>query len=104
MIAGGTGITPLYPIIRAALQDPDDTTEISLLFANRREQDIILKQELDSMAIRSNGRLRVYYVLSELDATSTPTWSGGIGRITSNMIEEHLSPRADDVRVLMCGM
>ena len=35
LIAGGTGITPMLQIVRAMIKDPEDTTEVSLLFANQ---------------------------------------------------------------------
>lgn len=35
LIAGGTGITPMLQIIRAMIKDPEDKTEVSLLFANQ---------------------------------------------------------------------
>ncbi|MDE9440018.1 hypothetical protein EWS82_13140, partial [Staphylococcus xylosus] len=37
MIAGGTGITPMYQLIRAICEDDKDTTEVSLILANRTE-------------------------------------------------------------------
>lgn len=35
MLAGGTGITPMYQLVQAILRDPRDATRCSLLFANR---------------------------------------------------------------------
>jgi NAD(P)H-flavin reductase len=40
MIAGGTGLTPMYQIIRSSLQDPKDKTELALIYANVEEDDI----------------------------------------------------------------
>ena len=34
MIAGGTGITPMYQVIREVLKDAADETQLSLLYAN----------------------------------------------------------------------
>lgn len=53
MLAGGTGITPMYQVIKAVLSDPADKTECSLVYANQTEEDILLKQEVG----RSSGRL-----------------------------------------------
>lgn len=103
LIAGGTGITPLFPIIRAALQDSLDATTISLIYANKKEGDILLRNELDGMSARSGGRFKVYYVLSEMTIEEEKSWKGGKGRITAEIIKAQLPPRADDVRVLMCG-
>lgn len=40
MIAGGTGITPMYQIIKASLADDKDATQIRLVYANVNEDDI----------------------------------------------------------------
>lgn len=50
MIAGGTGITPMLQIIREVLSNPDDRTQVSLVFANISEEDILLRDELDALA------------------------------------------------------
>eukprot|EP00798_Chlamydomonas_sp_ICE-L_P022036 gene22036-29099_t len=43
MVAGGTGLAPMLQIIDAVLSDPTDKTELSLMYANVSEEDIILK-------------------------------------------------------------
>jgi cytochrome-b5 reductase len=40
MIAGGTGITPMYQILKSALSDPKDQTKLALIYANVEEDDI----------------------------------------------------------------
>jgi len=40
MIAGGTGITPMYQIIKASVQDPSDKTQLRLIYANVQKDDI----------------------------------------------------------------
>ena len=35
LIAGGTGLTPMYQIISAILKDKEDDTQVSLLYANQ---------------------------------------------------------------------
>ena len=42
MIAGGTGITPIYQIIQYICSNPEDKTELVLLFLNRTEDDLLL--------------------------------------------------------------
>jgi NAD(P)H-flavin reductase len=46
MVAGGTGITPCYQVLQAALNGNDGTT-LSLIFGNRTVEDILLRDELD---------------------------------------------------------
>ena len=44
------GITPMLQIVKAVLKDPEDRTQVSLLFANQTEEDILLRKELEEMA------------------------------------------------------
>lgn len=46
MLAGGTGITPMYQVIKAVLSNPLDKTELSLIYANQTEEDILLRDEV----------------------------------------------------------
>lgn len=82
MLAGGTGITPMYQLAQAILKDPNDPTKVSLIFANVTEDDILMKEELDDMAVRHASRFSVYYVLN----TAPKGWTGGVGFISADMI------------------
>ncbi|EGO03701.1 hypothetical protein SERLA73DRAFT_45789, partial [Serpula lacrymans var. lacrymans S7.3] len=99
MIAGGTGITPMLQIIRAALKNPLDRTTLSLIYANVNEEDILLKAELDALAQAHPKRFKVFYVLNNPPAG----WTGGVGFVSKEQIEKHMPPAADDIKVLMCG-
>lgn len=44
MVAGGSGITPCYDVAREVLHDPSDNTRISLVYANKHEEDIWLRK------------------------------------------------------------
>lgn len=99
MLAGGTGITPMYQVIQHILRDPNDTTKISLIFGNVTEDDILLKDELQQLAARRPGCLRVYQVLDK----PPKNWREGAGFITENMIKEVMPPPGEGVIVLRCG-
>ncbi|KAK0505866.1 ferredoxin reductase-like C-terminal NADP-linked domain-containing protein [Armillaria luteobubalina] len=100
MIAGGTGITPMIQIIRAALKNPADRTVLSLIYANVNHEDILCKQELDDLqAQHPRSRFKVYYVLNN----APTTWNGGIGFVTKDHIAEHLPGPELHSKVLMCG-
>ncbi|CAE6394875.1 unnamed protein product [Rhizoctonia solani] len=99
MIAGGTGITPMLQIIRAALKNPLDLTKISLIYANVSKEDILLKTELDDLAARYPSRFSVYYVLNN----PPEGWDGGIGFVTKDMIEKHMPPTESNIKILLCG-
>jgi cytochrome-b5 reductase len=44
MCCGGTGITPIYQLLMAICENSNDTTEVFLLYANRSEEDILLRK------------------------------------------------------------
>lgn len=87
MIAGGTGITPMLQIIRAIVRGRprnggNDTTQVDLIFANVNYEDILLKEDLDTLAKEDSG-FRVYYVLNN----PPEKWDGGVGFCTPDMIK-----------------
>lgn len=98
MIAGGTGITPMLQVIEAILKNPDDKTQISLLYANISPDDILLKQKLDVLAT-SHPNLKVFYTVD----IPTKNWRGGVGYISKDMAEKGLPAPSDDTLVLVCG-
>lgn len=99
MIAGGTGITPMLQIIRAILKNPDDKTKVWLLFANQKEEEILLRKELDEVAASHPDQVKVWYTLDQ----GNPDWKFSTGFIDENMIRNHLPSPSDDTVILMCG-
>lgn len=100
MIAGGTGITPMLQIIRAALKNPADNTRLRLIYANVNVEDILLKKELDDLVAAHPRRFSVYYVLNN----APQGWAGGVGFVSKEQIDKYLPRTADDIKLLMCGM
>jgi len=99
MIAGGTGITPMYQLIRAICADESDKTKISLVYANNTEEDILLRDELDNFVQQCPDKFRVHYVL-----TKPPQgWTGSSGFITEDVIKKHLPAASADTKVALCG-
>ncbi|SPO20328.1 related to cytochrome-b5 reductase [Ustilago trichophora] len=99
MIAGGTGLTPCLQIIRAALKNPADKTQIDFIYANVKEDDILLKNELDELAAKHKDQFRVHYFLNEAPAG----WKGGVGFVTKEALEQNMPKPADDIKILFCG-
>jgi cytochrome-b5 reductase len=100
MIAGGTGITPMLQIIRAVIRGrpTGDKTEIDLIFANVNKEDILLKEDLDTLAKEDKG-FRIHYVLNN----PPEKWDGGVGFVTPEMITKWLPKPAEDIKLLLCG-
>eukprot|EP01023_Acetabularia_acetabulum_P061282 TRINITY_DN739_c0_g2_i1.p1 TRINITY_DN739_c0_g2~~TRINITY_DN739_c0_g2_i1.p1 ORF type:complete len:854 (+),score=198.42 TRINITY_DN739_c0_g2_i1:164-2725(+) len=98
MIAGGTGITPMYQVIKAITKDPKDTTKMALLYANQTEDDILLREELDEL-VQKFPNLNVHYTLDRPPAG----WKYSQGFINEQMIRDSLFGPASDSIVIMCG-
>ncbi|GMR58536.1 hypothetical protein PMAYCL1PPCAC_28731 [Pristionchus mayeri] len=99
MIAGGTGITPMLQIIAAVLRDREDATQLTLLFANQTEEDILCREELDKLEEEHGDRFKVWYTVDR----PPEKWSYSKGFIDDKMIAAHLPSPADDTAILMCG-
>ncbi|RVX22523.1 Nitrate reductase [Vitis vinifera] len=99
MIAGGSGITPIYQIIQAVLKDPEDDTEMYVVYANRTEDDILLWEELDAWA-EKHERLKVWYVVGE---SIRKGWKYSLGFITESILREHIPSASGDTLALACG-
>jgi cytochrome-b5 reductase len=96
-IAGGTGITPMISIIRWVLAKKLDA-ELSLIFANKKEEDIIFRKEWERN-VQEHPNFHCHHVLEQ----PPPEWSGSIGRITPEILRQHL-PAADAATcIFLCG-
>ncbi|XP_058074528.1 NADH-cytochrome b5 reductase-like protein [Magnolia sinica] len=98
MIAGGTGITPMLQIIEAILKNPDDVTQVSLLYANISPDDILLKEKLDMLAA-SHPNLKIFYTVDN----PSKNWRGGKGFISKDMMLKGLPRPSEDTLILVCG-
>jgi cytochrome-b5 reductase len=86
MVAGGTGITPMYQLIRAICEDPADDTEVRLIYANRSEGDILMRRQLDRFEKLSGGQFKAYYMVDK----PISGWKGGVGHCTKQILQEQL--------------
>lgn len=84
----------MYQLIKRILEDDQDTQSkhIWLIYANKKERDILLKQELDKLAEEHKGRFKVMYVLEQ---PSSEDWQGQRGRVTANMVDSMLLKKKD---------
>jgi len=101
MVGGGSGITPLYQIA-AHVTKQNDPLEMSLLFANKTPQDVMLRAELDELA-SCNPAFHVTYAVDQ-DAFFPDAFPRQVGQVSAEMISQALQqlPAAPDL-VFTCG-
>lgn len=107
MIAGGTGITPMFQLINKILTNRDnDNTKITLLFANHFIKDVLLRKELEKFADENKEQFNLHLIVSSTDnddSKDAQEWSHKIGRIDKDMIAQCMPPPGDDCVITICG-
>jgi len=100
LVAGGTGVTPMLQVIEEVLSNPQDKTQVTLIFANVSEKDILLKERLDILKA-AHPNFHVYYILDK----PTAAWRGLSGFVNKDLLAKLLPPPSlgDDIRVYVCG-
>eukprot|EP00752_Nemacystus_decipiens_P004835 g4399.t1 len=102
MMAGGTGITPMLQIISAVMREGGgmgrSKMEMGLIFANKSEDDILLRGMIEKLAAE-NPNFKFHYTLDNAPSG----WGHSQGFITKEMVAEHMPAPGDDTLILMCG-
>ena len=98
MICGGSGITPIYQVLRAVMSDPEDETRCTVLDGNRHEDDILLRDELEALAGTGGSRCRMLHTLTG----GSEAWTGRRGRVSEELLREEARP-GDGRMALVCG-
>ncbi|KAK3694777.1 hypothetical protein B0T22DRAFT_81413 [Podospora appendiculata] len=100
LIAGGTGITPMFQLCRAIFNNPEDKTKVTLVVGNVSEEDILLKNELAHLENTYPQRFRAFYVLDN----PPKEWAGGKGYISKELLKTVLpEPKTDNIKLFVCG-
>lgn len=105
MICGGSGITPIYQVYRAVMQDKDDHTRCTVLNGNRLVEDILCKEELENFAVGNDHKSKMVHTLSK----APEDWAGLRGRIAGPLLAEHATRSGIELNeggkamVLICG-
>lgn len=116
LFGAGSGITPLFSILKTILEEEPQST-VLLLYGNRDEEHIIFKSQLDLLQKRYEGQLFVEHLLSQprrekpgglggLFSKGTTRWEGKIGRIDAAQVRKLLSQhpkRTKEAEYFICG-
>lgn len=101
MVAGGTGISPMYQIIKAIFNNPNDRSKVTLIYGNQSITDISLKKELDSIVKSKPNQFKVIYIVDKVDEGKP--WDGEVGYVTTQIMAENLPGPSKSSQLLICG-
>ena len=116
LFGAGSGITPLYSILKTVLEK-EPMSIIHLLYGNRHEESIIFKAGLEDLQKRYAGQLTVTHILSQpskekskglkgLFSKGKVSWEGKVGRIDAKTAKKFLGDHPDrykDAVYFLCG-
>jgi ferredoxin-NADP reductase len=92
LIAGGSGVVPLFAMLSAHV-DAGDATEFRLLYSVRTPADVFFRPELDAA-------MGVDYIYTR---TAPDGWPTPAGRITKAALESAILPAERMPRIYVCG-
>lgn len=105
LIGGGSGITPLFSILRSVLFH-SPYSQVSLLYQNRSLRDIMFKAELDELSSKFSDRLHLKHFLSQPATESLPD-DMRKERLNAHLVKDWCDKRVSanslPARFFLCG-
>ncbi|OMH81206.1 NADH-cytochrome b5 reductase-like protein [Zancudomyces culisetae] len=117
MIAGGTGIAPMYQLLKKLLLEKprDEIPKITLIYANKSLQDILLHDQLNKLREEFPEHLDIHYVVENISSPAENTLLNsdyrsfdpheqfGLGIIGKDLLGKSLPPVDSSTVVLVSG-
>ncbi|MFO7607133.1 MAG: ferredoxin reductase family protein [Desulfurivibrionaceae bacterium] len=97
-IAGGIGITPLMSMLRY-MNDTKDRVPVTLFYANKDEQSIVFRKELEEIAAGRSANLTLIHVLQN----PGENWQGETGHLDREMIKKYCGADLGGKTFYLCG-
>lgn len=96
-LMGGIGVTPAYSIIRDATER-SLPHQIGLFYSNRRPEDTVFLEELQSLA-EANKHFVFVPTMTQMDQSAEP-WAGERGYITAELIKKYVGDAPNPIYYL----
>jgi cytochrome-b5 reductase len=99
-VAGGTGITVFYPIIRAACES-GDPTRFTLIYSNKTEDDYIFKDELEYLGAMYSENFKYYPMITNPKYPQNSSYLTGF--INYDLLKKLLPVPSNDALIINMG-
>lgn len=102
LFAGGSGITPMFSILKTVLKD-EPQSRIILFYGNNDESSIIFKKKIEELAVANSDRLNIIHILNDAPV-SHPEMLKGMMTKEKNMelIKSYVDVKATN-EYFICG-
>jgi len=101
LILGGSGITPGYQLLNRILRTKGDKTEIRVVDANKTEEDILLREEMDELQKNHPQQIKITHVLSH--PKDEKSWKGEHGHVNEEIIKKVCFEPDEKTACFLCG-
>ncbi len=102
LFAGGSGITPMFSIIKSVLKAEPNST-ITLFYGNLNEEATIFKNELDALSTANQQKLTIHYIFDKPTYAAADLYKGIMTKEKAlALIENHVGLNLDN-EFFICG-
>ena len=107
LIAGGTGITPIYQIMQAMHLGGDKSCEVKFLYSNKTLDDVLIEEELNKIDSEMSN-ITMSFTITRQSAADLEAKGKGknfiTGRPSLQMIKDLNFPEpGEDTLIIFCG-
>lgn len=102
MFAGGSGITPIFSIIKTVLH-AEPGSKVILFYGNRDESSIIFRQSLVDLEKKSAGRLKIFHILEKPASDHDEIFTGLLTEEKTDLLLKKFSDIKYAHEFFICG-
>ncbi len=100
-VAAGSGITPIYSIIKTTLES-EPHSEFTLFYANRATASTILREQLEDLKNRFMGRLNLVYIMTR-EQQDIDLYNGRLDADKCRALFDHWLQVPELTAAFLCG-
>ena len=88
MVAGGTGIAPMYQLLMEMRKY--DWLDIRLVYANRSRDEILMLEELEKLKRDAKATINIHYLVEDDAGMPSDRKNWSMGRVTMQVLAAHM--------------
>jgi ring-1,2-phenylacetyl-CoA epoxidase subunit PaaE len=102
LFAGGSGITPMFSIMKTVLKD-EPQSRIILFYGNNDESSIIFKKQIEELGVKHADRLNIVHVLNAAPANHPELLKGMMTKEKNMQLIKNYVDAGVSAEYFICG-